>query len=138
MADLRTLCIDANCMNIPQRRAINQFSGSLGSATLTHNTALDRNVYKCPVSGWYTLTINALFAANATGPRYIIPLLNGTTTTGAATRVQAASTGTTTVSTVLTGYYNRNDQIGVRIAQNSGGNLTMNTNDYRGFYISNE
>jgi hypothetical protein len=89
-----------------------------------HSTASNTGRLTCVHAGTYLITANVCFAANATGCRMVLFLLNGATEI-ARHRVSAASAGATVLSLTTTYKLAATDYVQCRGYQNSGGALNV-------------
>jgi len=90
-----------------------------------HSTGTNTERLTAPVAGKYLITGNVRFAANATGFRQAVLILNGSTTI-AATRQLAAGASVQNIMVVTTVFeLAAGDYVTLRVFQSSGGNLNV-------------
>lgn len=111
-----------------------------GTRSLPNNTSENYSCYTSTASGILILTMSVTFNANATGSRYIAPIvLSGGAWTVANThytKVAPALTGTTVIgATMIVPNVEPGQEFGMRVAQSSGGALTISARTYRGIFI---
>lgn len=91
-----------------------------------HDTSTNNSRLTCKTTGKYLISANITFAANATGYRQLVFLLNGTTYIASVIN-QAPTTGGATGSMLISTIYSltANDYVEVQAAQSSGGALNV-------------
>src|SRR5687768_15816704 len=90
-----------------------------------HSTSVDTGRLTCVTAGFYEITVNIEWAANATGRR-VVSLRVGGLTTIASLQAMAVSDGTVTRQSLTTVYeLAEGDYVEVLVVQTSGGNLNV-------------
>lgn len=117
-----TILTGSNSQSIPNNTATNLlWDTEIEDGPNAHSSG-DHTI-TAKVGGTYKVTVNVIFASNATGFRSVDVLVGGGTTAGGSFSVAAVNGTTTSVSGVVILKLNQNDVVRVQCTQNSGGAL---------------
>jgi hypothetical protein len=112
--------------SIPNNTATDlNFDNEIFDGASMHSNSVNNNIFVVPQPGYYLVSANVVFAANATGYRQVSALVNGGAVAGATTQIAAASGSTTAVPFSALLYIAAGGNVRLQVTQTSGGALTV-------------
>ena len=101
------------------------FNSELYDTDAFHSTSVNTSRLTIPYDGYYRVTGNVRFAANATGQRQVRLLVNNTTIIGFTVIPTSAAANTTIIQVTSDYQFVASDYIELVALQDSGGNLDV-------------